>query len=168
MNINHHELIPVLSYNSNTGIFTWTTNQGNNKTSGLVAGCLIAGYRYINVYKKRYAAHRLAWFYVYHQWPTDELDHIDRNKDNNAISNLRLASRKLQRQNACGKLISTSQYKGVNWDANRKKWRSHIVIDGTAYFLGRFNTELEAAVRYNEAAIEFFEEQTYLNPVPAA
>ena len=86
------ELKEFLDYNPYTGKFTWKKNVGKKKLVGKEAG-------YVNVYvsirfkKKLYQAHRLAWFWYYGEWPKEDLDHINSNKHDNRIVNLREATR---------------------------------------------------------------------------
>lgn len=87
------------------------------------------------------------------------VDHIDANKLNNTRSNLRLCN---QSQNCANnrkkKGTSTSLYKGVIYDARRGLWRAEIKVNYRAMHLGRFSTEVEAAMAYDAAAILHFGE----------
>ncbi|MDD0156969.1 HNH endonuclease signature motif containing protein, partial [Shigella flexneri] len=71
----------------------WKKKLSARGAVGKVAGTISYGYNAINIDGVRYFAHRLAWLYVYGEWPKQEIDHIDRNRRNNAISNLRDVSR---------------------------------------------------------------------------
>ena len=74
--------------------------------------------------------------------------HIDNNKMNNKLLNLEIVS---QRENSYTHHIGTSKYTGVSWDIERKKWKSNIRINNKIKFLGRFNTEMEASIAYQNA-----------------
>ena len=74
--------------------------------------------------------------------------HIDNNKMNNKLSNLEIIS---QRENSYTHYIGTSKYTGVSWDKERNKWKSNIRINNKTKFLGRFNTEIEASIAYQNA-----------------
>ena len=92
------------------------------------------------------------------------VDHKNQNPLDNRRENLRLCTR---RQNAANsKLASnnTSGFRGVNFMKNRG-WRAHITINGKAIHLGMFETKEEAALKYNESAIEYFGEFAALNKV---
>mgnify|MGYP001607389399 CR=1 FL=1 len=84
-----------LSYDLVTGFFIWNEDRGNPQArSGMQAGTVLAtGYRVIRVGGYRYLAHRLAWFYVHGIWPQGEIDHVNFQKDDNRLSNLRDVSR---------------------------------------------------------------------------
>ena len=80
----------LLNYDPDTGDFTWKVSTSNRVRVGQVAGTLRHdGYIRIKVNGKLYLAHRLAWFFVYGVWPVEFLDHIDQDKSNNRINNLR-------------------------------------------------------------------------------
>lgn len=130
--ITQSELKSKLYYNPETGIFTRiTTKKSNNKPSS-------NGYIYLSVNNKQYSAHRLAWLYVYGEFPTNCIDHINRIKHDNKIENLREAS---YSQNSYNKECkSKSGYKGVTWWERDKKWKAQIEIDGKNKHIGYFET----------------------------
>ncbi|EFE1615700.1 hypothetical protein CKI87_000297 [Escherichia coli] len=63
----------VLDYNKETGIFTWKKKLSARGAVGKVAGTISYGYNAINIDGVRYFAHRLAWLYVYGEWPKQEI-----------------------------------------------------------------------------------------------
>jgi hypothetical protein len=87
--------------------------------------------------------HHFAWYMTYGNVDFDELDHIDTNKNNNKIDNLRISNRSQQRQN--------TKHKGYTYDKSSNKWRVRIGIDGKTISLGRFVTEEEARNTYLQA-----------------
>lgn len=88
--LDHNRLLELFTYEPETGKFLRNSTKGGQK-KGSIAGSIdpSTGYIKISVDNKSYRAHRLAWFYVYKRWPNDQVDHIDRNRANNAIENLR-------------------------------------------------------------------------------
>ena len=91
------------------------------------------------------------------------VDHKDHDGLNNMRSNLRLCN---ARQNCANRLKSiglSSKFKGVTWDKKRRKWKSKIKINYKTINLGCFNTEIEAAISYNNAARLHFGEFAHLN-----
>lgn len=131
----------VLDYNQDTGQFRW-------RRTGKVAGCKSGhGYWKIRVDKRLYNAHRLAWLYVYGEWPKDEIDHIDRNGENNAIANLRQVTssqNKLNRRKHKGKL----PWRGVMWRTDMSKWIAQASKGGKSIHIGTFDCPAAAALAY--------------------
>jgi hypothetical protein len=85
------------------------------------------------------------------------VDHCDPSKTlDNRKSNLRHATGKQNQQNQRRHRDGTSQFKGVSWHGARRKWQAHITVDRKQRYLGTFprHQEVEAARRYNEAAME--------------
>lgn len=98
----HEHLLNVLDYDPNTGIFTWKIEKstGGARIKGKRAGSIYyKGYRYIKINKKRYRAGRLAFFYVHKRFPKNTIDHINRQRDDDRIENLREADFNIQNKN---------------------------------------------------------------------
>lgn len=157
--ISHSELTRLLDYDPNTGIFTWAVDKQYNARRGQVAGNKIKrGYWKVTVAGKSYSAHRLAWFYCYREWPTREMDHIDRDRTNNRLANLRLATRIENAGNMWRERQNTSGHKGVFWHKRGRKWMASIKYRGEAIYLGLFETVEDARNAYVNKAKELFGE----------
>lgn len=139
-----------LSYDPNTGVFTWN----NGPRAGKKAGCLFSnGYVNIGLCGKLIGAHRLAWLYIHGEMPTT-IDHIDGNPTNNRIANLRSCTKSQNMQNSRAK--RNREFKGVWFEPDRRKWRAAIGPRGNVKYLGRFNTAEEAHAAYAVAAHEMY------------
>lgn len=141
-----------LSYNPDSGIFTWRQSPAKRVKIGDVAGTKCNGYIRIFIDSKGYAAHRLAWFYVYGEWPSHQIDHINRLKDDNKISNLRDISIRENAENRLHQINSKSKQKGVSWIERDKKWAAKIMANGKEFYLGAFKDMEHAIVAYETAA----------------
>ena len=92
------------------------------------------------------------------RWPIDQIDHIDNNRSNNRISNLREANNHQQNCNTRLTKRNSSGYKGVSWDKNLKKWRSEIRVNYKKIHLGYYKTPEEAHEAYRLKSDELFGE----------
>lgn len=146
--ITAERLRELLSYDPETGAFAWIASRGGRIQPGRPAGSFGKhGYMQIEVQRRKYLAHRLAWLYVTGVWPDDEIDHIDTNKANNAFGNLRASGRVANCQNhRVARRDNKSGYLGVSKKKNR--WVSVIHIGGKQMHLGYFNSAEEASAAY--------------------
>jgi len=147
----------VLHYEPITGAFTWLISPNRRIKVGSVAGAASNGYLMIGIDGGHYLAHRLAWVYVTGKWPSAEIDHKDRNRSNNAFSNLREATRKQNSENKPVRATNnTSGARGVSFHRRFKRWRAFIGHNGTCRHLGYFNTEAEARAARSAAEALLF------------
>lgn len=120
------ELRRILRYNRRTGVFTWLVDSGARKVAGKEAGTLgVRNAVYISIKRKKYLAHRLAWFYVYGVWPANQLDHKDGDPTNNRLSNLREATNAQNQQNLRNPK-GLNPYVGVHYVPRGTKWAARI------------------------------------------
>jgi hypothetical protein len=117
-----------------------------------------AGYLTGVVDGERLFAHRVIMAMRLGSWPPETVDHINGVRNDNRLSNLRLASRSEQSRNTSSANGSTSQYLGVSYRKDRDVWRAVIFIDGRQKYLGSFTSEIDAAKAYDVAAREHFKE----------
>lgn len=138
-----------LHYNAETGIFTWI-NAEKPKTFGKRAGVVNgSGYVCITIDKKIYRASRLAWLYIYGEFPSIYVDHKDRVKTNNAIKNLRHATSSQNSMNKKMQSNNTSGFIGVHKLKNGT-WQARAVKNKKRKFLGSFKTPGEASEKYKD------------------
>jgi hypothetical protein len=97
---------------------------------------------------------------------TLEVDHRDRNRCNNMITNLRWVSRSSNNYNRGKSASTSSQFRGVSWDKLASKWRVQIHLNGKQKYIGRFDEELDAARAYNVALIHFGVDEAISNDIP--
>jgi hypothetical protein len=126
------------------------------------------GYVRVSYQRRKYYAHRLIWTW-HHGEPPRLIDHINRDKADNRIENLRPCTETQNAANAKAPSHNTSGYKGVYFDTDRDKWvaRIRFTIDGVRYRrrIGRFDSADEAAIAYNVQMLKYFKEFALLNRV---
>jgi HNH endonuclease/AP2 domain len=143
-----------LLYDKDTGLFAWRIPTNHRIKTGANAGRYRTDgrgtYQYIRFRGQLYLGHRLAWFYVFGKWPKT-IDHINGDKRDNRMSNLRNAtiSENLQNQSVNGK--GKSGLIGVMWDKRRRRWYGQIVVNRKAIYLGTFDDKNAAHSAYVEA-----------------
>lgn len=129
------------------------------------------GYEQVKIDGKPYLSHRIIFLYHYGYLPRF-LDHIDHNRNNNHVDNIRESTSSQNRMNTENRRgnkgnTKSSQYKGVSLRRDKiiKPWISYINSDGSRKHLGFFAYEQDAALAYNNAAIEMFGEYAHLNDI---
>jgi hypothetical protein len=142
----------ILHYNPKTGVFTWKIRTSKRIRIGYEAGCIAhrkatggKKYRLIKADGALYLAHRLAWLYVYGEFPPHEIDHIDGNGINNKLINLRSVTRVENSKNVRLRSDNTSGFVGVHWDRFRSKWVAYINAKGKLHHLGYYEEIIDAA-----------------------
>ena len=98
---------------------------------------------------KVYRIHRLIWTIVYGMNPKN-IDHIDGDRTNNQISNLREVTHQQNMMNRKKRVGSISAYKGIT--KSKYSWIAEITFMNNRHYLGSFKTEKEAAIAYEEAS----------------
>ena len=149
------KLKKCIKYNKETGEIIWinTISPKNKYRIGKTAGVINnRGYLTIQFNNKPYQAHRLIWWYVYGEEAPSDIDHIDGNRSNNKLSNLRLANKQQNQANARLRRDNSSGYRGIIWNKREQKFIANIRIDGVLHYLGRFDTAIEGHKAYKKAA----------------
>jgi hypothetical protein len=115
------------------------------------------GYRTIGIGGKRYLAHRLAWLYVHGEWPADQIDHVNMDRSDARMCNLREATAAQNKRNTGARSHNRSHLKGVEFNTRRKikRWYAVIRSDGKRNFLGSFDCPAAAHFAYVIAADKF-------------
>ena len=149
----------LLHYDPETGVFTRiakASSNANRRPLGPVAGNPSSNlYLRVGVDGTRYLYHRLAWLYMTGEWPAADVDHINRDRQDNRWANLRAATRSENMQNLGLDKRSKSGVKGVSWNAHTQKWHARFKADKRMIHLGFFRTIEEAAKVYAENVGKF-------------
>ena len=138
----------VLRYDPLSGDIFRTVSIGNSSKVGLLPQTVNDnGYSRTNILGKRYLTHRVVWLLHYGEWPKGQVDHIDGNRQNNKISNLRDVGYTENAQNT-HKPKGSNKYMGVTYCKKRNKYASQISIgprgNAKVKHLGRFDSAEEA------------------------
>lgn len=153
--ITQEELKEWLYYDPDTGVFVWRKFHQPNKKEGSKAGTVNRDHIWIGVQGKRYAAARLAWLYVYGEWPKGSIDHINHDGTDNSISNLRDCNHKVNMKNQPLRSNNKSGFNGVSWNKSKQKWEASIKVDSKNKFLGRYHKLSDAIEARKEADIKY-------------
>lgn len=134
-------------YDRTTGALTWRAKPAPRAPVcvGGVAGTLRQdGYRSVMVDGRHYMVHRLIWLIETGRWPTDEIDHQNRDRADNRWSNLRPATSKQNRENQTARSGAGGMFRGVSWSRRRNIWRAQIGHHGRSVYLGEHKTLVDA------------------------
>jgi hypothetical protein len=142
----------MFDYNEETGVLTWRRQNGHKK-AGALAGSMEkkTGYMRVTLDRRQHTTHRVIWLYVHGKHPEHEIDHINGNRADNRICNLREATHAQNCQNrrkSCGK---TSGFIGVKWNKARKVWSAAVFTNGKELYLGAFASAEAAYQAYVDA-----------------
>jgi len=146
----------LVAYDPETGRFWWKVNCGRGRAGTVLGSEHSGGYRECKIDGERFFLHRLAWLYFYGEMPKEQIDHINGDRTDNRISNLRKAT---QQQNSGNMKIRPNNkvgFKGVYKVNRTKPFQANIHINGKTKYLGLFDTAEEAHRAYLEAAKDAF------------
>lgn len=152
------KVLSAVSYDPATGHFTWKAAISNRVKVGKQTGTIdrSTGYRQVRLFGHMCYEHRLAWFVTYGEWP-GVIDHINGDKLDNRISNLRDASHS---QNMANRRSKNPLGRGVQRNRSGKRYEARIKIDGRLTYIGAADTAEAAQKLYRDRAKEVFGEFT--------
>lgn len=171
--LSYKDVASVMSYDPASGKLFWlerhqghfmSSNPGrckswNTQHAGREAFTATGhdGYKLGLILRRRERAHRLAWLLFHKKWPDHLIDHIDGDKSNNRIKNLRDVPMSVNLKNASRNIRNTSGVNGVSWDKRGKKWYAQITVNGKRINLGLHDTiESASAARAEVNAAHSF------------
>ena len=144
----HFEYVPE------TGKLLWKKVNSNAVKVGQEAGHLSQGYIRTYVKGKQVMVHKIIWALTYNEWPDGDIDHINMNRADNRLSNLRKVTRSENFYNRTKYKNNTTGYKGVTAHTvkNGTKFVARIRYDNKQKYIGIYNSPEEAKAAYDEAA----------------
>lgn len=137
------EFSRLLSYDPATGGFRWKVKRQGTRIDKLAGGYDSRGYLKIRIDGVEYLAHRIAWLLIHGAWP-NQIDHVNRNKSDNRIENLRDVNGSNNQWNKAVSSKNSTGTKGVCFDRKRGKWMALVSANGKRINLGRFDDESSA------------------------
>lgn len=139
----------VFSYDAEAGQLLWAVNKGTQAPAGSIAGSVSNGYRRVQLDGVSTMAHRICWALWHSEWPKGLIDHIDGNRSNNRILNLREGSYAMNRENQRKpRADSASGVLGACWHKSTKKWKASIQVNGKHIHIGLFASAEAAGAAY--------------------
>lgn len=143
----------LVMYDPETGLFHRRTASRKGPVGSVVGGNT-KGYTMLWVDGVKYRAHRVAWFLFHGDAPLQMIDHINGDKSDNRIANLRLATTAQNQFNKTKAKNNTSGFKGVGYHKCTGMWQAQIKAGKSYAYLGLFPTPQEAHEAYCKAATE--------------
>lgn len=151
MIMNETNIRKFLAYDRGTGQFTWLITSGKARVGATAGTKHSKGYTTITAEGRQMLAHRLAWWFENGVWPSLQIDHINGDKADNRIANLREATSAQNHCNRGAQKNSSTGVKGVYWFKPNRMWKAQIVVQGKATVLGYFHN-FDDAVRCRREA----------------
>lgn len=137
------------NYDPETGFFTYKTSHFKTKVGTRAGSMDPNGYWHLKIGDKTFAAHRVAWLLAYWEWPSRFIDHINGERADNRLANLRLATQSENNQNLKkARSDNKTAILGVNYVEEDGKYRARIMVEGKSISLGMFDTAPEARASY--------------------
>jgi hypothetical protein len=112
---------------------------------------------------RKYMAHRVVWAMHNGAWPDGEIDHINHNRQDNRIQNLRVVSRLENCHNLSKRHDNTTGVTGVYWDKNHEKWYAQIRLGSKTKHLGRYHDKSEAIAARRAAELHLGYHKNHCN-----
>ena len=148
--IEHDELMRIVAYDGATGEFRWLSKVGRGDVGAVAGSRHSRGYWQVWMFGVQYLAHRLAVFYTTGRWPEMDVDHINGNRSDNRIANLRTVTRSENMQNQrAARSNSRTGLLGVV--PNRKRFAAQIRVNRKTTCLGTYDTPEQAHQAYLNA-----------------
>jgi hypothetical protein len=165
-------LTRLLRYEPETGLLFWRerpvemfiggkypakrrASSWNSRCAGKQIYCINkAGYIVIRLSSEIHLIHRVIWKFIYDIEPII-IDHIDGNRTNNRLNNLRSIDIIESNHNLGLQERNTSDYTGIHWDEHRKKWKVEIGYKNKNIYIGRFTNKQDAIAARKQAETEY-------------
>lgn len=129
----------------------WNSRYANKEAfTAYSKGYLVGAINYQNI-----LAHRAAWAIYYGAWPKQQVDHINGQRDNNRLENLRLVSSSENSKNMGRSMKNKSGQTGVSWHKKSQKWSAYIWSNYKKKHLGLFSERNDAVKARKDAELKY-------------
>jgi hypothetical protein len=158
-NLTQEQVKAVLKYDPETGLFFRKMPKSRRHPVPrliLMGSFDCKGYVRVGVAGGNYPSHRIAWLYMTGEWPSGEIDHINRVKSDNRWANLREATSAENQANTPARKNNISGFKGASRVGC--KWAARIRVNGTRHYLGMYDNPKHAHEAYAAASRKFYGE----------
>jgi hypothetical protein len=149
------ELRRIFSYDPDDGLLRWKVDRSKKVKKGMVAGTMVLGYMRVglrlSVGRRYIQSHTLSWFLHYGKWPVERIDHINGDRADNRIHNLRDVNKWENNSNL--KIHRDGRLPGFRYIKASNNYQSQIQVDKKRISLGYFDTEAEAHAAYRGARL---------------
>ena len=143
---------PLEMFATKNAFKSWNTRYCGNLAFGSIDG---RGYRQGAIFSKYCLGHRVAYAVYYGVWPVGDIDHINGDKVDNRIENLREATQTENSRNMKIPTTNTSGVIGVSWDKKARRWRAGITAAGKQVYLGTFESFDDAVAARKAAEVKY-------------
>lgn len=144
--LTQQRLKELLHYDAETGIFTRKVRTANRTRVGEIVGSRHSGgYVCMCIDGNKQLAHRLAWLYVHGKFPDEQLDHINGDRSDNRLANLREANNKQNQENIGLRANNSTGFRGVSFNTQSGKFEAYVQHNGRRIYAGRFEDAEQAA-----------------------
>jgi len=154
--LTQEHLKSLFYYDPLTGLLTNKQKRANSTKIGKVAGRVnTKGYVQVSIKGVAYSAHRIIWCYVYGCFPEEQIDHINRNRSDNRLANLRCVTASQNQHNTGLRKDNKTGVTGVRWRAAKKNYEAKINIRKKRHYLGSYDNLFDAACARKSAELKY-------------
>lgn len=154
--VSYERAVELLAYDADTGILSWTpkglSRRGIAKNRASAGYKMTCGYIAVQIDGLALYGHRLAWLLHHRKWPAGEIDHINSDRSDNRLVNLRAATRSQNGHNIGITGRNRTGFKGVHICKSTGRFRAMIRVENSVKHLGYFDTAEAAAACYQATA----------------
>ena len=153
--ITREEALQLIEPNFETGKLYWKVRRGGPAIKGGEVGSFVGGYLKVKLKGKSYPVHRIMWLLAYGEHPDRFVDHINGDRVDNRLCNLRLVTKAENAKNRLATKGSKSGLNGVTWRKDNLKWRAYIRWDNNLEHLGSYDDFFEAVCARKSAEVRY-------------